>query len=238
MKFTPYSVSKIECYIDCPKKFEWRYILKPEVNSSYIHLEKGKLWHTIIEHAIKRTTKNFVKPRLTEMTQEMYLVELKKSLQFIKSNFFLPYLQDIMIYKQLTEQRFSINEKGEAALDKGNNPLMKGFIDLYQFNDTDAVIVDWKTGGKSIESLKKFQKSSFQLEVYAYVIWKLFSPKNICARYVYVEHEYQYVMNNFNHLDTWREITYWIDQIEKTTSFERKETALCDYCEFRGLCLI
>lgn len=67
-KFKPYSVSKIETYLSCPKKFEWLYITKPSIKFPQKHKEKGILWHSIIEHAIKRNIKNFKKPNFVEHT--------------------------------------------------------------------------------------------------------------------------------------------------------------------------
>ena len=42
-KYLPYSVSKIECFQGCNKKFWFRYIEKPQINISVKHFEKGKL---------------------------------------------------------------------------------------------------------------------------------------------------------------------------------------------------
>lgn len=237
MRFKPYSVSKIECFLDCPKKFEWRYIIKPDVKQTVKHFEKGKLWHSLIEHSIKRTTKNFVKPKFYELSQEEYLHELSNIVKFVKGKFFLPYLQDVMRFKQLLEQRFSITDNGEVSFNNDQTPLFKGFIDLVQFDDFDVEIIDWKTGGKSIENIQRYPKSTFQLDVYAYVAHKMFNPKSIIGKYVYVEHEYEHVLKNFNHMETWREILWNINTIENCKDFERKESMLCDWCEFRGICL-
>ncbi|MDY0215185.1 MAG: PD-(D/E)XK nuclease family protein [Bacilli bacterium] len=238
MKYSPYSVSKIECYLSCPKKFEYCYITKPKIKSSFKHLEKGNLWHTLIEHAIKRTTKDFKKPFLKELNHEEYLKELSSCLRFLKSNFFLPYLQDIMVYKQITEQRFSIDKNGKVFLDNIQNPMLKGFIDLIEFNDHEVQIIDWKTGGKSKENIEKYPKSKFQLEVYAYIAQMIYKPTKLTAKYVYVEHEVEKIFTNFNPRETWREITWNIETIENDKEFKRNESVLCDWCDFRGLCLI
>lgn len=51
-------------------------------------------------------------------------------------------MQDIMIYKQLIEQEFSILEDGSVKLSKEAGPLFRGYIDLLQFNDHDVKITD------------------------------------------------------------------------------------------------
>lgn len=235
-KYKPYSVSKIECYQSCPKKFEFCYITKPKVASSFYHLEKGKLWHSLIEMALKRKLKEFKKPLLKELTHEDYLRELANCLKFLKGSIFLVYLQDIMIYKQLIEQRFSILDNGQVSLNNENNPLFKGFIDLLQFNDHEVKISDWKTGGKSIEKIQRFPKSSFQLDVYAYIANVIFNPTSMKASYVYVEHDYEKEFKNFNPRETWREILWNIETIENDTEFKRNENSLCDWCPYVSLC--
>ena len=142
-----------------------------------------------------------------------------------------------MEFKQLIEQPFAITENGDVELVKGFKHFFMGYIDLLQYNDHEAQVIDWKTGGDSVEKLQRFPKSSFQLDVYGYVANKLFGPKYLKGKYVYVELEHEYTLNNFNHMETWREILWQVDQIEKCETFERKENNLCDWCEYRGICL-
>lgn len=191
----------------------------------------------MIELALKRKTKEFKKPALKELSHEDYLRELANCLKFLKGNTFLVYLQDIMIYKQLIEQRFSILEDGTVSLENLKDPLFKGFIDLLQYNDHEVKITDWKTGGKSIENIERFPKSRFQLDVYMYVAQNIFNPTTMKASYAYVEHDYEKIFTNFNPRETWREILWNIETIENDTRFERNETNLCDYCDYRGICL-
>ena len=236
-KFAPYSVSKIDCFTSCPKKFEFRYIIKPEVKQSFYHLEKGTLWHSIIEHVLKRKVKDFKKPNFNELVDKDYLQEFSKCLNFVKSQFFLPYLHDIMTFKQLIEQKFTIFENGTVDLEFRNNALFRGVIDLLQHEDNFlAHVIDWKTGGKDLNSLINFPKSSFQLDVYAYVVNKLLNPPKILGKYVFVEHEYEQIVENFNHMETWREIMYNIETIESTKEFIRNKSKLCNYCEYQSLC--
>ena len=91
---------------------------------------------------MKRKLKEFKKPYLKELTHEDYLRELANCLKFLKGPTFLVYMQDIMIYKQLIEQEFSILEDGTVKLSKEANPLFRGYIDLLQFNDHDVKITD------------------------------------------------------------------------------------------------
>ena len=236
-KYLPYSVSKIECFQGCNKKFWFRYIEKPQINISVKHFEKGKLWHSVAEHVLKRVKTKFQKPDFKELVDQEYLSELSNAIKFVKSQFFLPYLQDIMIFKQLIEQPFAIDKDGNVQLVKDFKCFFMGYIDLLQYNDFDVQVIDWKTGGKSIDNIERNPKSTFQLDVYGYVAHKMFNPKNIVGKYVYMEHEHEYIVNNFNHLETWREILWQINKIEKCTEFERTENALCDWCEYRGICL-
>ena len=238
MKFAPYSVSKIQCFEQCPKKFEYNYIQKIKTPRSFYHLEKGSLWHSLIEHKIKNNIKQFKKPKFKELSELDYLNELANCVKFIKSKFFsTDYLDSQMFYSQKTEQYFCIDENGKCSFTKQKKPMMRGYIDLIQYCDYDAEVIDWKTGGKK-QNLTRFPKSNFQLDIYAYVVNQILGLEKITGKYVFVEHEYEQIKTNFNYLQIWNDLIEKINKIESTEVFEPKEQVLCDWCEFRGICEI
>ena len=235
-KFTPYSVSKIQTYLQCPKRFEFCYIIKQPIVQSFYHLEKGLLWHSLIEHKLSNTINNFNKPNFKELSQKQYLFELSNCIKFIKSEFFNKYLNSQ--YNQITEQYFCIDNNFNCYFDKSKKDILfRGYIDLIQYNNIYAEVIDWKTGGKSLTKIKKYPKDNFQLDVYAYVINSICNIDNIIGKYVFVEHKYEQTKQSFNFSNIKEYIIEIINKIENIEKFERKESILCDWCDYRGWCL-
>lgn len=231
MKYNPYSVSKIECYLQCPKKFEFQYIIKPKVKQSWFHLEKGKLWHKLIELKLQDKVNEFKKPKFNELTHKDYISELNNIKLFFQSNIFDSYRNPIW-YNQKFEYYFCINEKFEQC--KKKDGLILGYVDLLQIcgGDYDIEIIDWKTGKLN----KSYPKSTFQLDVYACVMRKLFNIDKITGKYVYVEHDYEQVKKDFDYDKIWNDVLNTIHEIENCKEFKHKDQILCNWCPYYDLC--
>ena len=65
-------------------------------------------------------------------------------------------------------------------------------IDLLLLDKKNSVcyLYDWKTGGKDIDTLERFPKDTFQLEMYSAWVLDRFDIDHVYAGYVFVEHEY------------------------------------------------
>lgn len=251
-KFAPYSFSKVDTYISCPRKFKLSYIDKIKVFKPSPILAKGSFIHTVIEHDIQGTMdeitvgKDFDQMDEGQQADAIAIVEtfLEGPLYAeIVDGFKHDDLQEDNI--SLIEEEFYLDYKLRPASTKAE-ALLFGKIDFIVASEWDdegekyghVSIYDWKSGGKSKEDLKKFPKKSDQLETYA--IWGLqvFNPDEIKTGYVFVEHEhltpYRFIRNGLRPLQ--RKLLDKIEKIETEEKFSKNETILCAWCDYIEHC--
>lgn len=234
MKYKPYSFSKIYSYDRCPKSFYLRYIKKIKTAINFFPLEKGSLWHSLIELKLKNSIDTYKKRDFKAIDNKEYQRQLKNIIEFMKSDIFQQYYNSDS--EKIVEARFSINDDGEVRIGKYPDELLNGKIDFININENYIDIIDWKTGGKSKEHLKRYPPEKFQLEIYEYVVSKLYNPKQINSKFCFVEHPFEYEINTDN-VDIWQKIKNKIDIIENDTEFKKNVTKLCDWCDFTDRCL-
>lgn len=240
-KYSPYSFSRIESWASCPKKFEFQYIVKPpREDVANPILEKGTLFHAVLEHAIVNKLEDFSIDEELKALSDVEIEEIvTNALNFtIKSN----------IYKRIRKLKgVKIPEK-EMLLCSDLKPttdqskaLIRGFIDLLVIDEENKIcyIFDWKTGGKSKENLEKWPKPKDQLELYAIWANQMYDVDQIETAFVYVEHDhtanYSFKNKDIEHLK--KKFKEKIDVIEKDTKFEKNLSQLCAWCDYRTLCL-
>jgi len=234
MKYSPYSITKFECYDQCRRKFKYRYIDKIKPPIDMYAIERGRLWHDIIEKKINGDICNFIKPQFECLTDEQYRQELQNIINFVKTDTFVKYYYSKL--DKLTEQKFYIDIDGDPYLAKPYEYVFTGTADLLLFNDEILQVVDWKTGGKSIEKLKRFPKNTFQLDIYSYAFANLFNIfENVVSKFCFVEFGYEQKVVGITP-NIWKYTYRKIEEIEENKNFDKNITKLCDYCEFRNLC--
>jgi CRISPR/Cas system-associated exonuclease Cas4 (RecB family) len=241
-KYAPYSHSKIEVWNSCPKKFFYNYVSDIElIKIPSPILEKGVLFHSILEHDMKNNLNNFhIDEKFKALDNENISQIVDKSLKFIsKSKIY----NKIKLLKgtRLVEQNFYLGKNLEPVKNLESS-LIQGYIDLliYDEKNNKCYIYDWKTGGKSKDSLIKFPKPKNQLELYSIWAFQIFPKINeIHTGFVYVEQEHiaNYTFKREDLTSLKNKFLQNIDKIENDTKFKKNITRLCAWCDFRELCL-
>lgn len=240
-KYSPYSFSKMDSWKQCPKKYEYNYIIKPEME--YVPspvLEKGILTHAVLEFATIDKLDEFT------LDDEFKALSTKEAEKIISQA--LTFTDSSTIYKRIkslkglkvTEQEMFLGDKLQPV-EKLEDALIRGFIDLLIYDEKKNIcyIYDWKTGGKSKEALKKWPKPKDQLELYAIWANQVFGVKFIEAAFVYVEHDHiaKYTFNENEIPSLIEKFNNKINKIEEDTKFKKNLTQLCAWCDFKELCL-
>jgi len=240
-KFSPYSHSKMETWVSCPQKFNYQYIIKPPrtfVPSPI--LEKGTLFHAILEFDIEDDLDNFDIPdKFKALTKKDKKEIVTQALTFtVKSKKYkkIKNLSGIKVPEQ--EMFLGSDLKPVETLQES---LIRGFIDLIIWDEKTKTchIYDWKTGGKSKEALKKWPKSRDQLELYAIWAHETYGAEVINTAFVYAEHdylaEYRFTKDDINALKSKFQLK--IEGIENDGVYGKNLTQLCAWCDFKELCL-
>jgi CRISPR/Cas system-associated exonuclease Cas4 (RecB family) len=240
-KYAPYSHSRMESWVGCPKKFEYQYIIKPPRKSvPNPILEKGTLFHGILEFDMVDKLEEFDLPdKFKALSKEDAEKIIGQALNFSETSEIYIWIKDLPGGK-VPEQEMFLGPKMEPVEDI-SEALIRGFIDLLIFDSEtkSCYIFDWKTGGKSKEALKKWPKPKDQLELYAIWANQVFGATYIESAFVYVEHNHmaKYVFEEKDIPALKKKFLNKINNIEIDKQFNKNLTQLCAWCDFKELCL-
>lgn len=234
------SVSAIGTYEKCPKKYWYNYIEKPPIKKQeWSHLEFGSCLHLALE--------KFHEFLIThQLKQSEYSSLMKKCLESAIKDFNQDLLEnDFGLMKSIMQCYLNqiksdglpnvlwVERPFEVTI---GNYYMKGFMDRVDKIGPGAYrVIDYKTS-KNPAYLDKFQ-----LQVYAMVLRdQLPDMETICGSYLLLKHECKTKDWDFTNkdLDDCRSaIISWGDSILNDSTWCKKPSKLCDFCDYKEICL-
>lgn len=234
MKFSPYSFSKINSFMSCPKKFELSYIEKIRVFVPNIASERGSYIHTLLENKTKNKQTQFTFNVMTEKDLEICD---KIYYDYTHSDNGKKYFDPKN--ETYAEVEFGVKktkEDFEVCSYYSKSALFRGKIDHQIIHDDWIEALDWKTG-----KVTNFP-APLQLVIYAVYLFMEYPHVNkVRTAFVYVEHgneekEYIFFREHFNAL--LKKVVEKIINVETAKKFPKNETKLCEYCDYRkkGYC--
>ena len=232
MKFAPFSISKIKCFTDCPKKFYFQYVLK-KPQPPQIHFEKGNFAHSLIESVLK-SQKYFQKDPFKIMTKDEVSETLKMVINFCKGDIFKAIQKFTKVYPFKAESTLSLDENFKPCDRWKGNPFMIGKIDLEIELPQAFKVIDWKTGKAPTEFYKKDED---QLDLYAlHMLLKTGKPGR--SSFIFIEHgiiqKKDYDLNDIDPIK--RTFNEYARMISETTEFNTHESGLCKTCSYFSIC--
>jgi len=238
LKYKPYSYSKLSTHQNCPRSFKYKYIDKIRVpEKPQIHFDKGKFIHLLLEFngdlAKVKETKDFKEIQKNNiLTKEQYKEYYRMYKDFINA----PAGKTILTRKEIMKE-FAIGLTPDLEMTKydANDAVLRGYIDAaYVDEKSDTLIlVDWKTG-------KIPQKISFQqLLFYGISLFSKMPFDSILLVYAYVgQKELHKKLLTRADLPKYKlALSQIITSVEQDTVFNKNETALCDWCDYRAHCM-
>jgi CRISPR/Cas system-associated exonuclease Cas4 (RecB family) len=216
LKFAPYSYSRISTFVTCPRKFKYSYIDKIEVQKEPSEaLIKGSAVHELLEHYPNNLPEH-----------EKYKPIVDKFAETLIGKY-------VLNRKSMREFDFGLTADLKPCDYWAEECMFRGSIDCI-ITDDMLVLVDYKTG-----KYKDIKWQSFdQLMFYAIYFFKRYTLDSISIRYLYVEHDsdnslilQRKYLNNYI-----KELMDNINNIESCEDFIKKESKLCDYCDYQEFC--
>lgn len=222
MKYSPYSFSKINTHISCPKKFEHVYIKKtPQGPCDMTALFKGAALHSLLEHH-----PNCSNHKLAEKYKYIYE-------EFIKSELGEKYLS----YPSIREFSFGLTKKLEPCQYKDKEALFRGSVDYICNIDNELYLCDWKSG-KYKETIYQDYNQLMFYAIYFFIKYEHVDIINIS--YIYIEHNLENKMKlerkYFNNYV--KTLIDSIKNIENDIVYNKNITKVCSYCPFEEHCKI
>ena len=248
---TVYSHSRLSSFENCPKKFQFRYVLRIPSETEGIEAFVGKRVHEVLERLYEFVNRGQV-PQLQKVVDRYYQLfdELydAERIRIVKAG------TDLAFYRELGSrclhnyyrrhypfdagETLGIEERVLFDLDESGQYRIQGIIDrISRAPDGTIEIHDYKTG-QWVPKQDALDKDR-QLALYQLGLQKVYGPEQP-MRLVW-----HYVAKGITRtserseaqLDQLRHQTIErIDEIQLERAYPAKKSRLCDWCEYRSIC--
>ncbi len=235
-----WSASRLKTYLSCKRQYYYRYIRKIKAKEEET-LNEGQFLHTLLDH-LYREQGHYTSE--TEMEKKMLMLMDKLLKQKDVKNTYqkLLWKEKLKGFRQNEiarfEQGWKVVEREEEFLGEIGGLRFKGRIDRIDQNDTQTMVIDYKSGSiaeanktKNLETL-----SDFQMSIYAALLSSKY--QNITLAFMQILEKGE--LAEITALEEKNEIlAEHIIRLKQTKRFVAEKTddlKKCKYCEFRLMC--
>ena len=247
-----YSHSRLATFEDCPKRFEYRYVLKISTDTEGIEAFVGKRVHEILERLYKAAQREQVPSlekviyRYHRLFEESYdanrvrIVREETPVEFYRQTgerCLTAYYR--RHYPFDSDETLGIEQRITFALDEKREYRFQGFIDrLVRARDGAIEIHDYKTSRRA--ATQKQVDKDRQLALYQIGLADRFPDQPMRLVWHYLQQDRKLTSTRTpEQLRTLSEDTMSVvDRINDETEFKPKRSALCDWCEYNDRCPI
>ena len=248
---TVYSHSRLSSFENCPKQFEFRYVLKIPSETESIEAFVGKRVHEILERLYLFVGRGQIPgvekviDRYQKLWEETYDAE---RIRIVREGTPLSFyrelgercLRDYFVrhYPFDEDETLGIEKRVIFALDDAGEYRMQGVIDrISRARDGTIEVHDYKTGAR-VPSQKMLDQDR-QLALYQIGLAGQYGedvPFRLVWHYV-AKNQTRTSTRTPEELARLRTSTIErIDEIHRTTAFPPRKIALCDWCEYKTRC--
>jgi putative RecB family exonuclease len=247
-----YSHSRLATFEDCPKRFEYRYVLKIPTDTEGIEAFVGKRVHEILERLYKAAQRGQVPSlekviyRYHRLFEESYDAD---RVRIVREG------TPVEFYRQTGErcltayyrrhypfdgdETLGLDLRVTFALDEKREDRFQGFIDrLVRARDGAIEIHDYKTSRRA--ATQKQVDGDRQLALYQIGLADRFPDQPMRLVWHYLQQDRKLTSTR-----TPEQLRYLsedtmsvVDRISTETEFKPRRSALCDWCEYNGRCPI
>jgi inactivated superfamily I helicase/RecB family exonuclease len=235
-----WSASRLKTYLDCKRKYYYRYIQKVQAKEDD-ELNEGLFLHSLLDHLYKEkntyANKEEMQKKIDILLDELLAfdnakVAYQKLLWKEKLKGFIN--SQIEHFKA----DWKVIEREKEFGGEIGGLRFKGRIDRIDQNDTDTLVIDYKSGSiaeanrtKNLENL-----SDFQMSIYYHMLKPKY--KNISLAFMKILEKG--VIEEITMLEEKNELlAQHIIDIKQTKNFKAKKTddlKKCKWCEFTLMC--
>lgn len=246
-----FSHSRLSSFEDCPKKYEFRYVLKIPRETESIEGFVGKRVHEVLERLYVATGRGHV-PTLPQVLQryrtlfdehydpervrvvrkETPVEEYRKNGERSLTNYYRKH------YPFDADETLGLEERINFDLDGGGRYRILGFVDrISRARDGVTEIHDYKTG-RWVPDQKQLDEDR-QLALYQIGVTEKLGvdgPMRLVWHYV-LRNQVRTSTRTPEQLASLRaETAELIDHIRAEERFEPRQSALCSWCEYNDIC--
>ena len=230
------SPSKIKAYLECKKKYKFRYIDKLyEVynkNSNTDALQFGSFIHKVFEDGVNATEYSELEEIAGELRSNYHFPSKRdKEVPLILTNFLR--MNSKLEESVSTEQRFNIELTDDFGLNGIIDRVVKGKTGKY-------LVIDYKTSRVPSTTTELYKDP--QMLMYTYAISVMYGVKieNITVAHYY-PHLDKMVSVNFKNPQIVQflkglKAKVWEIRKKKATDFPAQQNQWCNWCQYKELC--
>lgn len=244
------SVSSMDTYEKCPKKYHYTYIEKPNIQKKkWAHTEFGSCAHKMLELFHLRYMKEpFSTREAPAIMKECFVDAINEfNMDLLEEEAWSPNgdISGIILLKNIMQQYLhKIKKEGMPnivgveipySFKHADDVELRGFIDRVDLVEPGHyMVVDYKTS-KSPDYL-----TPRQLTVYAEAITRTYKDvKKLSGKYIMLKLDCKEIEWSFSSEDL-AKLNKNIDKIATAIKTEekwlKKPTTLCNFCDFKSLC--
>jgi len=248
---TLYSHSRLSSFENCPKQFEFRYVQKIPSETESIEAFVGKRVHEILERLYVFVGRGQVPGvekvivRYQKLWDETYDGE---RVRIVRKGVPLSFYRElgehclrgyyVRHYPFDEDETLGIEKRVVFSLDEAGDYKMQGIIDrISRARDGTIEVHDYKTGAR-VPSQKMLDQDR-QLALYQIGLAAEYGedvPFRLVWHYV-AKNQTRVSTRTPEQLAELRTATIGrIEEIQRTTDFPPRKTALCDWCEYKTRC--
>jgi len=246
-----FSHSRLASFEDCPKKYEFRYVLKIPRDTESIEGFVGKRVHEVLERLYIATGRGHVPTlpqvlhrygalfdehhdpeRVRIVREEMSVDDYRGNGERSLTNYYRRH------YPFDADETLGLEERIAFDLDGAGRYRIRGFVDrISRARDGAIEIHDYKTG-RWVPKQKQIDEDR-QLAFYQIGVTEQYgddAPVRLVWHYVF-RNQTRTSTRTREQLDALRvDTAKLIDRIRGETVFEPKQSALCSWCEYNDIC--
>lgn len=230
LRYGPYSYSKIDMHLQCPRRFKYKYVLKfPEGDSDKTALFKGIRIHNLLEYY----------PNNEQVKTDLEQSNIVND--FVSSDLGVKYLEleTLKTAKREIQVKLSLEDGELLPQDnaKRKDLAFLGYIDYINVIEHQGEriinLVDWKSG-----KLKEQQYQDYnQLLFYQIYFFKKFSVDQVRISYCYVEHNLENdLLLKKEHLKSYEKTLVQAITNQENSNYKKVESKLCEWCPYQDVC--
>ena len=244
-----YSHSQLSTYETCPHQYKLAYIEKIEAETEGVEAFMGSRVHEALEKLYRdlKVTKQNSLEEILRYYHESWEKNWNDMVQIVRSQY------GAEDYRRLGEkcltdyyQRYTPFDHGKTLgleesiyfqLDEEKGLWIRGFIDRLMLSDSVLEIHDYKTSGRL--PTREEVDTDRQLSLYQMGVegkWKDIQEIRLIWHYLRFDTEIQSSRTPEQLQQVRRDTLELIGKIESDRKFAPRDSALCGWCDYQGLC--
>jgi len=235
-----WSASRLKVYLECKRKYYYRYIERLDAPKSD-DINEGAILHIVLDHLF------------ADKDHYSSLYDMQKDIKIVLERV-VPHSDAQSSYHKLlwgeklkgfVDAQIRHFDMGWRVVDRERNIegeigglRFKGRIDRIDQNSSDTLVIDYKSGSikeanrsKNLENLKDFQMS-----IYDHMLSSIYNNRTLAYLQIFEDGNFEEITKLEEKNELLLEHIY---QLKKTDSFiatKCEELHRCNYCEFTLLC--